>query len=69
MHRSTHSLSLHFTKQIATLLRGIFIIPKIGFGKIDFFSFHTATKEKKQKNVALLEQIFLRCWDWTVTYC
>ena len=57
MHRSTNSLSLHFTQQVARFLRGIFGIPKIGFGT-DFFSFHTATKEKKQKNIALLEQIF-----------
>ncbi|EEI90760.1 hypothetical protein HMPREF0765_3676 [Sphingobacterium spiritivorum ATCC 33300] len=43
-------LSLHFTKQIAKLLRGIFAIPFAVFS-IDFFSFHTAIKEK-QKNVA-----------------
>ncbi|TCV19195.1 ribosomal protein S18 acetylase RimI-like enzyme [Sphingobacterium alimentarium] len=41
------------------IIRGIFIIPMIGFGKIDFFSFHTATKEKKQKNVALFPLDFV----------
>jgi hypothetical protein len=46
-----NSLSLHFTKQVASFLRGIFSIPFFVFGN-DFFSFHTATKEKKQKNVA-----------------
>ena len=39
-------------------MRGIFSIPMIGFDN-DFFSFHTATKEKKQKNVVLLPLDFV----------
>jgi hypothetical protein len=42
---------LHFTKQVAALFRGIFIIPMIGFATTSFLSTF-ATKEKKQKNAA-----------------
>ncbi|WP_143037782.1 hypothetical protein [Paenimyroides marinum] len=31
------------------IMRGIFFIPKIGFGKIDFFSFHICDQRKEAK--------------------
>jgi hypothetical protein len=35
------------------IISGIFIIPFVVLG--NFFSYHTATKEKKQKNAAWLD--------------